>query len=191
MVFHWSLRDSMFSLVSRTVLSILVDLNNAVFWMVLRCPLIFKYSMSFKQSFDDCTERSNYNWYLYYFFVPSYFFISPAKSKQVSLFSISFSFTLWSAGTAKFPIRQVLFFFLFSFFFFFFYYHRVWSPGQDRLRDQFYLKIPNKFERLILSDAFGFMNIPFIHMVKFKILAQLSILLLAILLSLVMTNFII
>ena len=36
MVFHWSLSDSKSAQVSRTLLSILVDLNNAVAWIVLR-----------------------------------------------------------------------------------------------------------------------------------------------------------
>ena len=39
------------------------------------------------------------------------FFSSLAKSKYLSLFSLSFSFTLWLAGTAKSAIRQFLFFF--------------------------------------------------------------------------------
>ena len=45
----------------------------------------------------------------YLFYVPKFFFNSLAKSKYLSLFSISFNFILWSAGTAKSIIRQVLF----------------------------------------------------------------------------------
>ena len=40
------------------------------------------------------------------------FFNSLARSRYLSLFSHSFSFTLWSAGTAKSTILQVLFFLL-------------------------------------------------------------------------------
>ena len=40
------------------------------------------------------------------------FLSSLARSKYLSLFSLSFSFTLWTAGTSKSPIRQVLFSFL-------------------------------------------------------------------------------
>ena len=40
------------------------------------------------------------------------FFNSPARSMYLSFFSFSFSFTLWSAGTAKATIRQVLLFLL-------------------------------------------------------------------------------
>ena len=39
-VFHWSLSDRKFSQVSRTLLSILADLNNVVVWMVLILPSI-------------------------------------------------------------------------------------------------------------------------------------------------------
>ena len=38
------------------------------------------------------------------------FFSSLARSGYSSLFSLSFSFTLWSTGTAKSTIRQILFF---------------------------------------------------------------------------------
>ena len=43
-VSHWSLSYSKSLLVSRTLLSILVDLNNVVIWMVSTCPLISKSS---------------------------------------------------------------------------------------------------------------------------------------------------
>ena len=39
-VFHWSLGESKSSQVSRTVLSILVDLNNHVVWIISARPLI-------------------------------------------------------------------------------------------------------------------------------------------------------
>ena len=42
----------------------------------------------------------------------SFFFISLARSRYLSFFSISFSFILWSAGTAKSTILQILFFLL-------------------------------------------------------------------------------
>ena len=43
-VFHWSLNDSKSFQVSRILLSILVDLSNAVVWIVSTCPLISKFS---------------------------------------------------------------------------------------------------------------------------------------------------
>ena len=44
MVFPWSLRDSKSLQVSRTILSILADLNNVVVWMVSTRPVISKSS---------------------------------------------------------------------------------------------------------------------------------------------------
>ena len=49
MVSHWSLIDNKSPQVSRTLLSILADLNNAIVWMVSSSPLIFK-------SFSPCTN---------------------------------------------------------------------------------------------------------------------------------------
>ena len=47
MVFHWSLSDSKSPQVSRTLLSILAVLNNAVVWMVSTRPPISKSSSPF------------------------------------------------------------------------------------------------------------------------------------------------
>ena len=47
MVFHWSLSDCKSSKVSRTLLSTLADLNNALVWMISTLPLIFKSSSLF------------------------------------------------------------------------------------------------------------------------------------------------
>ena len=52
-VFHWSLSDSKYPQVSRTLHSILADLNNAVIWMISTYPLISKSSSPFIY----------YNWY--------------------------------------------------------------------------------------------------------------------------------
>ena len=54
MIFHWSLSDSNFTQISRTLLSILANLNNAVVWTVSTRPLIFT-------SYSHCT----YLWWLY------------------------------------------------------------------------------------------------------------------------------
>ena len=44
MIFHWSLSNNQSPQVSGTLLSILVDLNNVVVWMVSTCPFISKSS---------------------------------------------------------------------------------------------------------------------------------------------------
>ena len=111
MVFHWSLSDSKSPQVSRTLLSILAVLNNAVVWTVSTRPPTSKSSCPFSNLFVTvpnapitigiivtCTFHSFSN--------------SLARSRYLSLFSHSFSFILWSAGTAKSTILQVLFFFV-------------------------------------------------------------------------------
>ena len=47
MIFQWNLSDSQSPQVSRTLLSILADLNSAVVWIVSTHPLISKSSSSF------------------------------------------------------------------------------------------------------------------------------------------------
>ena len=53
MVFNWSLRDNQSPQDYRTLLSILIDVNNALVLMVSTHPLISKSSR-------PCTERANY-----------------------------------------------------------------------------------------------------------------------------------
>ena len=47
MISHWSLSDGKSPQVSRTLLSIPADLNNAVFWMVSTLPVISESSSPF------------------------------------------------------------------------------------------------------------------------------------------------
>ena len=111
MVFHWSLSDSKSPQVSMTLLSILAVLNNVVVWMVPTRPPTSKSSSPFSNPLVTvqnapitialivtCMFHSSFN-YL-------------ASSRHLSFFSHSFSFILWSAGTAKSTILQVLFFLL-------------------------------------------------------------------------------
>ena len=111
MVFHWSLSDCKSLQVSRT-LSIPANLNNALVWMVSTHPLISK-------SFSACTSplvtvpsAPVTICIIITFMFHSFFFSSLARSRYLSLFSLSFSFTLWSARMAKSTIQQVLFFLL-------------------------------------------------------------------------------
>ena len=110
MVFHWSLSDRKSPHVSRTLLSILAVLNNVVVWIVSTRPPTSKSSSPFSNRlvpvpnapitigiFVSCMFHS--------------FFSSLARSRYLSFFSHSFSFILWSAGSAKSTIFQVLFFF--------------------------------------------------------------------------------
>ena len=137
MIFHWSLSDSKFPLISSTLLSILGNLNNTVVWIVsIHPPLETVPSMSITTGtiiilmFHD-------------------FFSSRARSKYWSLFALSLIFTVWSTRTAKSTIWQVFFFYKSSL---------GWSSGQDQVI-RLYLKILENFMYLILYDGFWFVHI--------------------------------
>ena len=115
MVSHLSLSDSKSPHVFRILLNILADLNKAIFWMIATCPLISKYSSPFINPFVTVPSApitisiSCFIGFFFFFFLVSLFsFLT--RSTKLSLFSLSFSFTLWSAGTTKSTHRQVLYF---------------------------------------------------------------------------------
>ena len=110
MVFHWSLSDSKSPQISRTLLSILAVLNNAVVWMVSTHPPTSKSSSPFSNSLVTVPKAPIAIGIIVTSMFHS-FFSSLAKSRYLSFFSHSFSFILWSGGTAKSTILQVLFFF--------------------------------------------------------------------------------
>ena len=97
MVSHWNLSDSKSLQVSRTLLSILADLNNAVVWMVSTHPLISKSSC-------PCTNplvtvpSALITIRITVTFMFHSFFSSQARFKYLFLFSLFFSFNLRSAG---------------------------------------------------------------------------------------------
>ena len=103
MVFHWSLSDSKSPQVSRTLLSILAILNNAVVWMVSTRLPTSKSSSPFSNPNAPITIGIIVTCMFHSFFN------SLARSRYLSLFSHSFSFILWSTGTAKSTILQVTF----------------------------------------------------------------------------------
>ena len=108
MVFHWSLSDSNSPQVSRKFLSILADI---VVWMVSTISSNFQVFHSLYQFFGDFSECIT--------FMFQSLFSSLARSRYLSLFLLSFNFTLWSARTAKSTIQQL---FLFIYFFILFYF---------------------------------------------------------------------
>ena len=117
MVFHWSLSDSKSPQVSRTLLSILAILKNAVVWTNSTHPPTSKSSSPFSNSLVTVPNAPITIGIIVTFIFHS-FFNSLASSRYLSFFSHSFSFILWSAGTAKSTILQVLSLFFFFFFFF-------------------------------------------------------------------------
>ena len=110
MVFHWRLSDSKSPQVSRTRLRILAVFNNAVFWMVFTQPPTSKFSRPFNNPLVTVPKVPITIGIIVTFRFHS-FFNSLARSRYLSLFSHSFSFILWSAGTAKSTILQIFFFF--------------------------------------------------------------------------------
>ena len=106
-----SLSDSNSPLVSKILLSTLADHNNIVAWMVFICPLI---SMSSTPVFNHLmiVPKAPITIDIIVTFKFYSFFNSLAKSRYLSFFSLSFNFTLWSAGTAKSKILHFLSFWL-------------------------------------------------------------------------------
>ena len=155
MVCHWSLSDNKSPQVFRTLLSILANLNNAVVLMVFICPfgiipiapIIFGITVTFM--FHS-------------------FFSSLARSRYSSVFSLSFNFTLWSAGTAKSAIWQVLCFCWLSLSLV------VWPIFSDLFLSQNPRELwasHSPGQRLILQVV----HRPLVLIVKFKFLAQFSV----------------
>ena len=109
MVFHWSLSDNKSPQVSRTSLSILAVISNAVIWIVSTRPPISKSSRPFNNPLVTVPNAPITIGTIATFMFHS-FFISLARSRYLSFFSISFRFILWSAGIAKSTILQILIF---------------------------------------------------------------------------------
>ena len=124
MVFHWSLSERKSPQVSRTRLRILAVLSNAVVWLVSTRPPTSKSSKPFNNPLVTVPNAPITIGTIVTFMFYS-FFNSLARSRYLSFFSLSFRFILWSAGTTKLTILQIL-----SFFFFVDYYE-VWSSGRD------------------------------------------------------------
>ena len=125
MGFYCSLSDSKSPQVSRSRLRILAVLSNAVVWIVsTRLPT----SMSSRPFSNPLVivPKSPITIGKIVTFMFHSFFNSLARSRYLSFFSLSIRFILWSAGTAKSTILQIL-----SLSFFFFCYYEVWSSGRD------------------------------------------------------------
>ena len=110
MVFHWSLNDSKSRQVSRTRLRILIVLSTAVVWLVSTRPPTSKSSRPFNNPLVIVPKAPITIGKIVTFMFHS-FFNSLARSRYLPFFSLSFRFILWSAGTAKSTILQILFFF--------------------------------------------------------------------------------
>ena len=107
MDFHWSLSDSKSPQVSRTLLSILAILNNALVWMVSTHPATSKSSSPFNNPLVSVPKAPITIGIIVTFMFHS-FFNSLARSRYLSFFSHSFSFIQWSSGMAKSTNLQIL-----------------------------------------------------------------------------------
>ena len=111
MVSHWSLSDSKSPQVSRTRLRILAVLGNAVIWIVSTSPPTSKSSRPFNNPLV-IVPKAPITIDTIITFIFHSFFNSLARSRYLSFFAHSFRFILWSAGTTKSTILQILFFLL-------------------------------------------------------------------------------
>ena len=91
MVFHWSLSDNKSLQVSRTLLSILVDLNKSVVWVVFARPLISKSSSPFAKRLG-IVSRAPIITAITVIFIFYSFFCSLAGFKNLSLSFFSLNF---------------------------------------------------------------------------------------------------
>ena len=113
MVFHWSLSDSKSPQVSRTRIRIMAVFNNAVIWIVCTRPPTSKSSRPFNDPSVIVPKAPITIGKIVTFMFYS-FFKSLARSRYLYFFSHSFSFILWSTGTKKSIILQILIFFKIS-----------------------------------------------------------------------------
>ena len=111
MVFHWSLSDSKSPQISRTRLSILVVLSNAVVWIVSTRPPTSKSSRPFNNPLVTVPNAPITIGTIVTFMFHR-FFISLSRSRYLSFFSLFFRFILWSAGTAKSTILRIIIHFI-------------------------------------------------------------------------------
>ena len=109
LVFHWSLSDSKSPQVSRTLLKILAVFNNAIVWMDSTRPPTSKSSKPFNNPLVTVPKAPTTIGTIVTFM----FHNSLTRSRYLSFFPHSFSFSLWSVGTTKSTVLQILLFFFF------------------------------------------------------------------------------
>ena len=166
MVFHWRLSDSKSPQVSCTLLSILAVFNNAVVWMGSTRPPTSKSSRPFNIPLVTVPKAPITIGIIVTFMFHS-FFNSLARSKYLFLFSHSFSFILWSAGTAKSTILQIFFFFLLLII--------IRSGLLAEIRWSVCISKSHRSVCVCHFSRCWVVHIPFVGMVKFKLLAHFPV----------------
>ena len=140
MVFHWSLSESKFPQVSRTLLSILAVLNNVVVWIVSTRPPTSKSSSPFNYPLVTVPKAPITIGIIVTFMFNS-FFNHLARLIYLSFFSHSFSFIIGQSGQQS---RQ---FCKFSFFvdYYPYYYYYFFENIQPLENYSFYIGIFDKY----------------------------------------------
>ena len=134
---QWSLSDSKFPQISRTLLSILADLKSAVVLKVSIFPMIASSPTLFSRPLEDCPECTNYNWYHRHFHVPYFIF------SLLYLFIIILLLTTFRTNTDWFPLES------------------EWHQVSSRLWDS--SKYPSRFQQCCGWNCFdSFSNLQFI-----------------------------
>ena len=139
--FYWSLRDSKSPQVFRILLCILADRNNAVVWMVSTCPLISKFSSPFTNTWVIVLSVSIPIGITATFMFHS-FLSFLARSRYLSLFSLSLNYILWSAEIIS----------IISFPFCFYIFYLFESYGQQAILSKLYT--PDLFYQCIETNKF-------------------------------------
>ena len=164
MVSNWSLSNSMFPQVSRTLLSILDDLNNAVVCMVSTHPFISKSSSPYTNPFVIVSSAPTTSGTTVTFVFHSCFFLVLYQSLGTYP---SFRFLLFSL--CGLPERQSRLFGRLSVFFLLKLDLVVWL----RLGDPFVSQNPR--DCFIFLNGLWVVHIPIVCMVKYKFLAQFTV----------------
>ena len=164
MIFQWILSDSKSPQVSRTLLSILADLNNAVVWMVSTRSFISKSSSSFINRLVP-VPRAPIIIGINETFMFHSFFSSLVISRYLSFFSISFNFTQWLIGTAKSTVLQVLIFLLII----------IEFGRLGKIKWSVWMSKSERSLCVILQDWCWVVHIQLVRMIKLKFLAQFPV----------------
>ena len=119
----------------------------------------FQVNQSLYRWYGDCSKNANHNGYHHDLFN------SLAKMSYLWFFSISFNFTLWSAGTAKSTILQVLFFVD---------YYKFWLAGWDSMI-RLFLKILEELVHSFFHNSSLVVHLAFFRMVTFHFVVQFPV----------------
>ena len=167
MVFHCSLNDSKSPQVSRTLFSILAIPNNAVIWMISTRPPTSKFSRSIINPLVTVPKAPSTIGIIVTFMF-HIFFNSLARSMYLSFFSHCLSFILWSAGTAKSTILQIVLFFCFLLII-------IRSGLLAEIRWSVCMSKSHGSLCVIFLDRCWIVHILFVGMVKFKFLGHFPV----------------